>query len=154
MFGVSIIFFIKALLFGVATIVAIPREVYKKYFIYGFAFGALGDTLLVVVFKPLHLLRYLNMGPFDVWGLFSYWTPIAWMFAFMLFLYFLPTHKVFFGLHIIGFTIFAYSTGLVLQNLGLFQYIGKYLYFAPITFLIWFSLTAWAYTKLEKIQLK
>ncbi|MHB1419217.1 MAG: hypothetical protein ACYCX4_06435 [Bacillota bacterium] len=149
--GNSFVFLYKAVLFGVATVVVIPREVYKKYFIYGFIFGGIGETLTAFVFeKILHLIAYKNMGIFNFLGLYSFWTPIAWTFSFMLFFYFLPREKIFRYLYIAGFTFFAYGVGQVLQNLGLFEYIGIQKYLAPVVFLVWFLLAAWLFLKLER----
>ncbi|WP_066638364.1 hypothetical protein [Desulfolucanica intricata] len=155
MFGKSIFFFYKALLFGIATITVIPRQVYKRFLIYGFIFGAIGDVIMATILGPiLQLIKYLNMGPFNIFGIVSFWTPIAWMFAFMLFFYFLPVRRVFLYPYIIGFSIFGYMVGLVLQQLDLYQYIGNYIYFAPIVNVIWFSISAYVYIKNGNIFLK
>lgn len=150
----SFIFFFKALLFGVSAMIAIPKEHYKKFFIYGFIFGGIGDIITVLILGPaLHLIKYSNLGVFGILGLFSFWTPIAWTFTFMLFFYFLPVRKAFLYPYLIGFAMFALMVGWVLQNLGTFGYIGNYIYFAPLVFLAWFSLSAWGYFKSERIKL-
>lgn len=41
MFGKSIFFFYKAILFGIAAYAVIPRHMLKKYLLYGFIFGAM-----------------------------------------------------------------------------------------------------------------
>lgn len=93
----SLIPFIKALLFGIATVVVIPRQFYKKLFIYGFIFGAIVDAVVILVLgRGFHLFKYYGMGPFSVYGWFSFWTPIAWMFAFMLFSIFYLSEKSFY----------------------------------------------------------
>lgn len=153
-FGKSILFFYKALLFGIATVVAIPREKYKHFLIYGFIFGAIGDVVVILIVHSLNGINYLNMGPFNILGLFPYWTPIAWMFALMLFLYFLPRRKLFLYPYVVGFSFFGYSLGLALQNLGLFEYVGNYIYYAPLVITAWFGLSAFAYLKSESILLK
>lgn len=153
--GKSIYFFYKALLFGVATLVTIPREVYKKYLIWGFILGGVGELAMVTIFERLlHLIKYKNMGFFNVFGLVSFWTPLAWMFTFMLFFYFLPVRRIFFYLYLLGFAFFAHMVGLVLQNLGLFEYIGTYIYYAPLVFFLWFSLAAFTYLRYNRITLK
>ena len=79
--GKSIWYLLKAMFFGIATILTIPKEVYKKYFIWGFIFGGVGDVLMVILFsKVLNLIEYKNMCVFNAYGLVSFWTPIAWMF--------------------------------------------------------------------------
>ncbi|ATW26155.1 hypothetical protein [Candidatus Formimonas warabiya] len=152
--GKSVFFFYKALLFGLATVIVIPRNVYKRYLIYGFMFGAIGDLIVATIFGPLlHIIRYKNMGVFNIFGIVSFWTPIAWMFAFMLFFYFLPVRRIFLYPYIIGFSFFGYMVGIVLKQLGLFEYIGSYIYFAPLTFIVWFSIAAWIYLKDSSISL-
>ena len=149
----SFISLYKAIFFGLATIVVIPREVYKKFFLYGFIFGAIGDILHILIFeKGLGLFRYLNMGPFSIYGLFSFWTPIAWMFTFMLFFYFLPRKRLFLYFYIVGFAIFGYMVGLVLEGFGVFHYIGLWRYAAPFFFILWFSGAAWAFYRIEKVK--
>lgn len=107
--GKSIYFFFKAMFFGIATLVTIPKEVYKKYFIWGFVFGGIGQLIMATISNPiLGLIQYKNMGVFNIFGITSFWTPIAWMFTFMLFFYFLPVHKVFLAIYILGFAIFGH----------------------------------------------
>lgn len=155
MFGKSIFFFYKAVLFGIATVVAIPRPVYKKFLLYGFMFGALGDIILIIILDPgLKLIRYLNIGVFGVFGLFPFWTPIAWMFAFMLFFYFLPVRRVFLYPYVAGFAIFGYMVGMILEQMGLYQYIGYYKFISPLVLITWFALAAWVYIKSENVTLK
>lgn len=154
-FGKSIIFLLKAFFFALATVVVIPKNVYKRYFIYGFIFGAIGDLIMATITGPvLHLIEYKNMGPFNLFGVVSFWTPIAWMFAFMLFFYFLPVRRIFLYPYIIGFAIYGYLVGILLQQLDLFEYNGNYIYFAPLTFIVWFSISAWVYFRNGEIDLK
>lgn len=155
LFGKSAYFFYKAVLFGLATVVVIPRQVYKKFLIYGLIFGAILDVIFIIILGPiLHLVKYIDMGPFSIFGIFSFWTPVAWMFAFMLFFYFLPVRKEFLYPYTVSFALFGYMVGLVLQGLGLFMYVGNYLYIAPLVLTGWFSLSAWAYIRSEHITLK
>lgn len=150
----SFISFFKAALFGIATIVTIPRELYKKFLLYGFVFGVIGDIASILVLSQLRLMKYSNMGPFSIYGLFSFWTPIAWMFAFMLFFYFLPRRRMFLYPYVVGFAIFGYMVGLVLEGFDVFHYIGFWRYWAPFFFLMWFSGAAWLFYKLEGVKIK
>lgn len=110
MFGKSIFFFYKALLFGLSAYLVIPRAEFKKFFIFGFFFGGIGDIIVIVILSNLNLIAYKNMGPFSIWGLFSFWTPIAWLFAFMLFFLFLTgTEKVFLSIYLRICTFCAYG---------------------------------------------
>ncbi len=151
----SLVSFYKAVLFGIATLVAIPREVYKKFFLYGFIFGAIGDVVSILVFgQGIGLFKYSNFGPFSIFGLFSFWTPIAWMFAFMLFFYFLPRRRLFLYPYVVGFALFGYMVGLVLEGFGVFRYIGFWRIGAPLFFILWFSAAAWVFFRLEGVKLK
>ena len=94
------------------------------------------------------------MGAFNILNLFSFWTPLAWMFVVMYFLYGLPHKRLFLYPYIAGYGIFGYFVGLVLQNFGLFEYIGIYIYFAPFLLTAWFALIAWLYIKAEQIELE
>lgn len=150
--GNEMIFLYKAIFFGLAAIILIPKEYYKKYFVYGLFWGAILDVLMVGVLSGLcHWIQYKNMGEFNVFNLFSFWTPLAWMFAFMIFFYCLPARKLFLYYYIPGFGLFGYMVGVVLQNFGLFEYVGIYRYFAPLVLTGWFAVAAWAYIKAEKI---
>ena len=154
MFGKSIFFFYKALLFGISAYAVIPRHEFKRYLLYGFIFGAIGDVLVVFLLDKFGLIKYYNMGPFSIYGFITFWTPIAWMFTFMIFFYFLPVRIVFIIPYIVGFALFGYMVGLVLSGLGLFEYIGSFKYYAPITFVIWFSIAAYTYFRIGNIKLR
>ncbi|MFZ7103275.1 MAG: hypothetical protein ACOWWO_11565 [Peptococcaceae bacterium] len=153
--GNSIFFFLKAFFFGLATVIVIPRDVYKRYFIYGFIFGAIGDVIVVTILGPvLHLIKYKNMGVFNIFGIVSFWTPIAWMFAFMLFFYFLPVRRIFLYPYIVGFAFYGYMVGIVLEHLNLYEYIGSYVHFAPLLFMVWFYIGALVYLRNGNIILR
>lgn len=153
--GVEIIFLIKALFFGFAAIVLIPKEQYKKFLVYGLFLGALGDILLILIVSVLFgAFHYLNLGVFNILNITSFWTPIAWMFTVMFFLYALPTKKLYFYIYVLCFGAFGYFLGLVLQNLKLFEYVGIYRYAAPLVLSSWFYLVARLYMMGERIKLQ
>jgi hypothetical protein len=155
MFGKDIYYLIVALAFGVAALVIIPKQLYKKFFIYGMFFGGAVNVLIILTLGGIfHLFSYLHIGPLNIWGLFSFFTPITWIFVFIIYLYFLPVRKIFLYPYIVSFVAFSYMFGQALKGLGLFELHKNYQYFEPVTFIVWFSLTAWAYIKAEKIALK
>lgn len=145
---------IMAFLFGAAALLIIPKEHNKRYFLYGLIFGAIVDIFTASSLLALGLAKYKNMGPFSVLDIFSFWTPISWMFAFSIFFYLLPVRKVFLIPYLIGFTGLSYSVGLIMEVLGLFEYIGVYRYIAPATFFIWYSVSAWVYLRQGNIELR
>lgn len=153
--GREIIYLLKAAFFGLAAIILIPKEHYKKYLVYGLLLGGINEILAVVVLsRLLHLFRYKNLGVFNILNLFSFWTPLAWMFVVMYFLYALPRKRLFLYPYVAGYGVFGYFLGLVLHNFGLFEYNGIFIYFAPFALTAWFALIAWLYIKAERIEIK
>ncbi|PKM81962.1 MAG: hypothetical protein CVU89_06380 [Firmicutes bacterium HGW-Firmicutes-14] len=144
--GKSIIFFLKVLLFGVGTLAVIPKTVYKKFLVYGLFLGAVMDICVILLLEKLNIIMYYNMGPFSILGYFPFWTPIAWMFAMMLFLYFMPKQRLLLYAYILTFAAFGVMVGIMLKNFGLYRLNMYALFFA---FLLWFSFAAWVYIYLE-----
>jgi hypothetical protein len=132
-----------------AALILIPKTQYKKFFLYGLLFGGLGDSIIALLLHLSGLIRYSNMGVTSVLGIFSFWTPITWAFAFMIFFYFLPFRKSFLIPYLILFVALNYSLGLVMENLGLFEYRGFYRYIAPIVFLLWYLVSALVFIRNE-----
>ncbi len=154
-FGKDMYYFLLAMMLFVGALLLIPKFLYKKFFIYGFLLGGVPNVALIVVAGGVfHLFKYLNLGPLGIWGLFSIWTPVAWTFTFMLYLYFLPVRKFFYYPYILCFAFLGYLTGQALKGLGLFVLQDSYAYFEPLTFIIWFGATAWIYYRAERVALK
>lgn len=152
--GNEIVFLIKALFFGLAAIIIIPKEFYKKYLLYGLFLGSLGDTGLTLLGKFLNLWKYKNMGVFNVLDLYSFWSPLAWMFVIMFFLYCLPLKRSVFYLYVACYGIFGYFVGLTLENFGLYEYVGLFRYLAPLVIAAWFYTTGMIYLKAEGKKLE
>lgn len=148
MFELSFYFKFAAILV-LASIVLIPRNLYKKYFLYGLVFGGLVDILLVSLLHFIGVLNYKNMGVTSILGLFSFWTPIAWIFYFMIYFYFLPVRRSFLIPYVILFVALNYSVGLVMSQSGLYEIIGVYKYIQPFIYLLWSSISAWTFLKSE-----
>jgi hypothetical protein len=148
--GTSIVYFLKALLFGLAAVIFIPKEKYKKYFIYGFILGGVIDVILIVTLSYLDVIKYYNMGPFSVFNIFPFFTPIAWTFAMMLFLHFLPIRKVFLYPYVISFALYGVALGQVLKGFGLFRY---NIFIMPFVYIFWFSLAAIVYIHNERLTI-
>lgn len=148
------VFPIFAIITGFSALLLIPKEKYKHYLLYGFLFGGVLEISLVVILTNLNLLQYKNMGPFNLFNVLSIWTPFSWMFAFSVFFYLLPKRTAFLIPYIITFAALSYSIGIVKESLGTFEYLGVNRYAAPFTFLLWYSFSAWAYFRIEKVKLK
>ncbi|TCL75304.1 hypothetical protein EDC14_1003238 [Hydrogenispora ethanolica] len=133
--------------FAIPTIILIPRQEYKKFFIFGFILGGLVDVLSILVFgNLLGEFSYLA-GPFMTMGI-PIFVPVAFTFVWMLFLYFLPVRLEFLIPYIMGFAGFSVFIGAVEQNLGYFQYhrgLVRGSLTTLVVFLVWFSLSAWVY---------
>lgn len=151
----TIVYPIFFFLVASAALLIIPKEKYKKYLIYGALLGGLGDTLVVLLFsKVFPIFRYKNAGVFDVFGLFSIWTPLTWTFVFALALYLLPVRKTYFVPYVLGFVGFSAFTGTVIQQLGLFEYLKPIYSFIDLgIFLVWFLIAVWIYLRTEQIEL-
>jgi hypothetical protein len=139
----------------IVTLLLIPRDKYKKFVIYGLITGAVGDTLfLSLIQKAFGLIRYTNNGIFDVFGM-NYLVPPAWALVHMVYLYFLPVRKLFLYPYIALFAFLSEGYGIVIHNLGLFDYNPiYYYYFAPIIFFTWWGASAWFFRKMEEINMK
>ncbi len=138
---------IFTIIVAAAALLIIPKEHYKHYFLYGFLFGGVGQILIASLLTALNLIQYKNMGPFNVLGLTSIWTPMTWALAFTIFFFLLPRRKVFLIPYVLTFAALSYSVGLVKEAFGLFEYIGFNRYTAPINFLVWYSVSAWVYLR-------
>ncbi|MDX9871012.1 MAG: hypothetical protein RBT41_01170 [Clostridia bacterium] len=139
------------LVFFIPTLLFIPRREYKGYFLYGFILGGMVDILTIVLLGNILGMFMYSDGPLVVQGI-PIFIPIAFTFTWMLFLYFLPVQTTFLVVYITGFSGFAVLLGFVLQNLGYFTYsygftLSAFINF--ISFLLWFSLSAWIYRRNE-----
>lgn len=137
----------------ILALILIPKNQYKKFFVYGLIFGGIGDGVIGTLHSLLGLIDYKNMGMWDLFGITSIWTLITWAFNFMIFFYFLPREKTFLYLYILAFVGLSYGVGLVMQNMGLFEYIGLLKFLAPVVFLAWYSFAAYVFLKREAIKL-
>lgn len=118
MFGNYLLYPLFAGIVGISFLLIVPKEHYKRYLLWGLVFGGIGDALTVSLLTQLNLIQYKNMGPFNIFNLFSIWTPITWALTFSIFFYLMPVRKVFLVPYIITFTALNYSVGLVMQSMG------------------------------------
>lgn len=144
---IYILYPVLASIAGVAFLFVVPKEKYKHYLLWGITFGGLGDAATVFLLTSLNLIEYRNMGPFNIFGLFSFFTPITWALVFSLFFYLLPTRKIFLVLYLIAFVGANYAHGLVMEQFNLFRYIGIQRVLAVPTFLVWYGVAALVYRK-------
>ena len=132
------------------TVILIPREVYKKYMIYGMLVGGLGDVLSVFVYQNLlGFMWFKNQGLFYVLGQHAL-SPLCWTFTVMIFLYFLPAKRFFLYVYTLAWAMASVCYGYVVQNAKLFDF-KSWFYPIPafIAFLIWWSFAVWLYSRTE-----
>lgn len=150
----SFVYLLKAILFALVAFTIIPKEKYKKFILYGFFFGYIMNIILVLLLTALNQLQYTHLGYFSVFGYFSIWTPIAWMFAFSLFFYLLPIRKIFLYPYIFVFGLTSSMVGHILEQIGVYTTIGIYKYIAPVLFIAWYAVSAHVFYSQEKIKLE
>jgi hypothetical protein len=136
-----------AIVFGIPTLIFIPKEQYKKFLLFGFVLGGVVDVMTIIIIgNMLGAFSYIA-GPLEAFGI-PVFIPIAFMFVWMLFLYFLPVRVEFLIPYIAGFVGFAVMLGFVQQNLGYFKFghgTTQSVISQIITFSIWFSVSALIY---------
>ena len=154
MFSNGMVFFYNAVIFAFAALVLIPKQLYKRYFVYGLIYGGLFDVAVVLILEVFRLIKYEHMGAFSIFGWFPFWLPVAWIFVMMFDLYLLPEKKLYFYLYILSFSIFGFMVGQVLEGFNLLEINKGFEYVEPFFLFAWFAFTAWVYQKNEKIVLR
>jgi hypothetical protein len=142
------------IVFGL-SLIYIPKTLYKEYLIYGLLLGGLGDILVVGIFQNLlHIMWFKNAGIFNVLG-HNFLSPPCWTFTVMLFLYFLPSRRIFLYLYILTFGFFSDGYGLMVHNAGLFDFKP---WFYPLVsaciFLGWWSFITFVFIKTSPLAKK
>ena len=142
-------YLIFAIALGLMSFLLIPRNLYKKYFLYGLLFGGIVDIAFVSLFHFMGFIIYKNMGATSIFGIFSFWTPITWTFYFMIYFYLLPVRKAFLVPYVLISVALNYSVGLVMSQSALYEVIGVYKYIQPFVYLMWSVITSWVFLKGE-----
>lgn len=134
-----------------ATVLLIPRALYRKYLLYGLVLGGLADIVVVgLCNRVLHWFTWTSLGPANVFG-WNALVPLSFTFWLMLYLYFLPLRTAFLIPYVIAFTGMGIIMGQVTRNLGLFSYKPFFVYLSPFIFLAWFSAAAWVFRWQERV---
>lgn len=149
----SYIFMLFTFMVGIVFFLLVPKGQYKRYLLYGIVLGGFVHGITATISTYMGLIRYINLGPFNILGIIPAWTPLAWSFSFGVFFYLMPRRRTFLIPYLLAFTALDYIVGLVLEAYGLFMYIGSYRYFALVTFLVWYSAAAWIYRRDPQFQL-
>ncbi|KUO62569.1 MAG: hypothetical protein APF84_02130 [Gracilibacter sp. BRH_c7a] len=132
----------------ILTLIFIPRNQYKDYFIYGLLIGGLGDIIAVTFMQNLlGLMWFKNQGIFNVFGHIAL-SPLSWTVTVIIFLYFLPRKRWFLYPYILTWAAISLGYGYVVHNVGLFDFVS-WLYPIPAYFIFlgWWILAAWLFLK-------
>ena len=104
----------------------IPREKFTNLFWFGLIWGFLFSIIYVLIFGNLfNLFRYQHVEPFTFYGS-PLWINFAWIFAIMLYLYFLPQQRIWylFPLYIFTFSIASAALDTIFNKTGMLEYIN------------------------------
>ena len=132
----------------ILTLIFIPRSKYKRYFVYGFLVGGLGDVVVVTILQNLlHIMWFKNHGIFYVLGHIAL-SPPSWTVTIMIFLYFLPSRRWFLYPYVVTWALYSVGYAYLVHNVGLYDFV-PWLYPVPIYFLFlgWWSFAAWLFIK-------
>ncbi|CUH95645.1 putative membrane protein [Propionispora sp. 2/2-37] len=143
----SYIYLIFTAVAGIAFLLLVPQNQYKRYLLYGLVFGGILDVFTIVTLVPINQIRFMNMGNFSVLGFIPIFVPITWMFNFAIFFYLMPRRKGFLALYILTFTALSYIIGELMNAYGLFEYVGMPEYVAVLIFFTWYAFSAWFYLR-------
>lgn len=148
----SFIFALFMFLMAATFFIIVPKQQYKEFLTYGILFGGVADAIMATFFTLINCIQYKNMGPFNIFNIFPSWMPVTWTYMFGLYFYLLPVRRLILFPYLLGFAALTYVTGIVFQNLGLFEYTGTFIYAAPFVFLGWFGAATWFYLKDKGIK--
>lgn len=141
----SYIYLIFTAVAGIAFLLLVPKNQYKRYLLYGLVFGGILDLFTIATLVPMNQIRFMNMGNFSVLGFIPIFVPVTWMFDFAIFFYLMPRRKTFLTLYILTFTALSYIIGELMNAYGLFEYTGMPVYVAVLIFFAWYAFSAWFY---------
>ncbi|ATW27314.1 hypothetical protein [Candidatus Formimonas warabiya] len=153
---VKVWFYPTYLVLGIIfSLIFIPKKYYKEYFIYGFLIGALGDFCVVALFQNVFkIIWFKNAGIFHVLGQ-NLLSPPSWTVTVMLFLRFLPHKRFFKYFYVLTFAGFSVGYGILVKNVGLFDYRPWfYPFFSYLTFLGWWCFAAYFFNKTSPLANK
>lgn len=130
------------------TLIFIPKQKYKEFFIYGFLIGGLGDIIIVFFMQNiLGIMWFYNLGFFNVLGQMAL-SPLGWTVSIMIFLYFLPRKKWFLQAYVATWAAVSLGYGYLVKNANLYDF-ANWLYPIPAYFIFlgWWSFAAWLFRK-------
>lgn len=103
----------------------IPKADIKKLFWLSLVWGYLGTKIFIIFFSVLlNLFQWKHTMPFVFLGT-PHWLALGWIFAMMLFLYFLPKTSQWYvlALYIFTFSLASAALDTIFHQAGLLEYI-------------------------------
>jgi hypothetical protein len=140
-----------ALLFWGLASVLIPKGKWKPLFWYGLVWGFLAGYIFIWIFGfGFHLFEYKLGEPFKSFGV-CVWLTFAWIPAIMIYLYELPSSRVWYvyPMYLIVFALASASLDQVFHAAGLLKYDHWNPFFRFIIALLWFWWAKLHYTKMK-----
>ncbi|WP_132017845.1 hypothetical protein [Hydrogenispora ethanolica] len=131
-------------------LVFVPKREIKKLFWFGLLWGSTLDFIVETLFSVLHLIKYLNIEPFNL-GVLPLWTVLSWTPTNIVFIYFLPEQKkrYIFWLYILMYSGLTAAVGTILVQLRLLVFIHWSVVHWFILAVIFYYLMAKHYQLLE-----
>lgn len=127
----------------------IPLSEIKRLFIFGIAYGALVDGIIILIYKVLGLVEYINYGPFGFLGI-PFFPLIAWTCYFLLYFYFLPVGKLWIYLYVAVASLYSFLFSNILQNLNILHWNHGRILIPIMTYFLWNCFATLSFLKLSE----
>lgn len=152
--SLPLIYVIYTLALGILAFAVVPRSEIRRLSFWGIIYGAIADfTIIILVTHVLKGGGYKNYYPFGFMGI-PFFPLLAWVFYFILYLYFLPQKRPWNIIYTIAAAGYSVIFSNILQNLGIFQWNVGRLFLPFMLYLSWNALVTWSYLKyFKKISL-
>lgn len=141
MFGMPVELFypIFSVFLFMLAIIFIPRDKFKNLFWVCLVWGYIFSILASFLGSNLNLFRWEHIFPFEFLASVQ-WLDFAWIFAVMLFLYYIPESKGWYvyPTYLCIFSIASAAIDMIFHELGLLKYLNWNPFWRFVLALIWF----------------
>ena len=124
----------------VLTMVFVPKEKIKSFFWLSLLWGFLGSMIIGTIFGGIFkLFKWEYAMPFLVYG-HPTWINLAWLLAFIIYLYYLPTQKEWYylAIYLVCFATASAILDLIFNQIGILHYRHWNPFYRFIVALLWF----------------
>lgn len=142
--------FIYTTIFSIVLVNVVPKKDIRRLFIYGLIFGGVFDVVLVEFANLIGEFRYVNYGPFGMFGI-HFMAPIAWTVFFIIYFYLLPRKRIYVYLYATMGIFYSIFFCQMITHLGVLK-LAHGIVSSIIPFIIWFPIATWGYLKLTKMD--